>query len=243
MMNEEILSRIELYDQRMGHSLIPKAVFFDMDGVLYDSMPWHEKSWLETADHWGLEMTSEDVYMMEGQTGKQTIGCLMQRTHGRDATDDEVAEIYRLKTQLFAQYNPGKTISGVEGVLSAVSTLRRIIVTGSSQPSLLERIQAHFPQVFAPTDIITGRDVKYGKPHPEPYLMAQRRAGVYPYESVVVENAPMGVQSAHAAGCFTIAVNTGPLDDTVLWEHGADLVFSDMTALSSALPILLSLRH
>ncbi len=234
-----IQRQLERYAQRTGQWLEAKAVFFDMDGVLYDSMPWHEKSWLETARRSQLMMTSTDVYMMEGQTGRQTIGCLMQRTYGRDATEEEVARIYTLKTQLFGQYNRGGTIPGVEGVLEQVAGLRRLIVTGSSQPSLLERIEAHFPEAFAPTDVITGRDVSHGKPHPEPYLMAQTRAGVRPWESIVVENAPMGVQSACAAGCFTIAVNTGPLDDAVLWDHGADLVFPDMATLAGALPTIL----
>lgn len=240
-MTEMLSTQLDRYAERMGHRLEPKAVFFDMDGVLYDSMPWHEKSWLETARRYALDMDRHDVYMMEGQTGRQTIDCLMQRTYGRSATEDEIADIYELKTRLFTEYNLGKTIPNVEEVLAKVSALRCIIVTGSSQPSLLERIEAYFPKMFAPADVITGRDVKHGKPHPEPYLMAQRRAKVQPYESIVVENAPRGVQAAHTAGCFTIAVNTGPLDDAVLWEHGADLVVPDMATLSQVLPVILGL--
>jgi beta-phosphoglucomutase-like phosphatase (HAD superfamily) len=44
---------------------------------------------------------------------------------------------------------------------------------------------------------------------------------------VVIENAPLGIQSAKAAGIFTVAINTGILDDGILWESGADLLFKD----------------
>ena len=78
---------------------------------------------------------------------------------------------------------------------------------------------------------MTAFDVKYGKPHPEPYLMGLEKAGVAPNEAIVVENAPIGVQAGKAAGIFTVAVNTGPLDGQVLLDAGADLLFSSMQAL------------
>ena len=62
--------------------------------------------------------------------------------------------------------------------------------------------------------------------------MGLKKAGVQANEAFVVENAPMGVQAGVAAGIFTIAVNTGPLDDRVLLEAGADLLYPSMTALA-----------
>ncbi len=229
-----------LYEERMGARLQPRAVFFDMDGVLYDSMPAHARSWQETAKAFGLEMSERDVYLFEGQTGGYTIDLLVQRSLGRPATPQEKADLYAHKTRLFTQYNTGALIPNVHDVLTAVASLRRIVVTGSSQASLIDKLEAHFPRVFSPTDLITGRDVRHGKPHPEPYLMAQTRAGVQAYEALVVENAPQGVRAAHDAGCFTIAVNTGPLPDSELWGQGADLVCPDMATLCALLPELLA---
>jgi beta-phosphoglucomutase-like phosphatase (HAD superfamily) len=80
--------------------------------------------------------------------------------------------------------------------------------------------------------MVTAYDVERGKPDPEPYLMALRKGGLAPDEAVVVENAPLGVQSAVAAGIYTIAVNTGPLDDRVLLDAGADLLLPSMRALA-----------
>ena len=60
-----------------------------------------------------------------------------------------------------------------------------------------------------------------GKPNPDPYLAGLRKAGnLQPWEGIVVENAPLGVHAGVAAGCFTIAVNSGPLpDEALLCEH------------------------
>lgn len=237
----ELRNRIASYQERVGHTLRVRAALFDMDGVLYDSMPAHERSWLETAQHFGLSMCATDVYMWEGQTSRATINCLYDRTHHRPATDDEVRRIYEHKTALFGTYNDGSTIPHIYDVLQATRGLRRIIVTGSSQPSLLDRVQVRFPDTFAPEDLITGQDVRYGKPHPEPYLIGIERAEVAPYEAIVIENAPRGVRSGHDAGCFTIAVNTGPLEEQVLYDEGADLVLPNMQTLALLLPELL--RH
>jgi beta-phosphoglucomutase-like phosphatase (HAD superfamily) len=81
--------------------------------------------------------------------------------------------------------------------------------------------------------MVAARDVKYGKPNPEPYLMGMQKAGgLTPRQTMVVENAPLGVEAGVAAGCFVIAVNTGPLPDSVLLDQGANLLFHSMTDLS-----------
>jgi len=84
-----------------------------------------------------------------------------------------------------------------------------------------------FGEFISPNQVISGKDVKHGKPHPEPYLIALKKSGWKPAEVVVIENAPLGVQSAKAARIFTIAINTGILADRVLWESGADLVIKN----------------
>ena len=81
-------------------------------------------------------------------------------------------------------------------------------------------------------DLFNTYNVKYGKPHPEPYLMGLQKAHAKPNEAFVVENAPMGVEAAVAANIFTIAVNTGPLPDQVLLDAGADLLYPDMENLA-----------
>ena len=64
--------------------------------------------------------------------------------------------------------------------------------------------------------------------------MGLKKAGVEPNQAIVIENAPLGVQAGVAAGIFTIGVNTGPLDDKVLIDAGADLLLNSMQQLSES---------
>lgn len=226
---------INKYLQEKGLTMFsPKAVLFDMDGVLFDSMPYHAKAWKETADSYQLISSLEDFYLFEGRTGDSTINELFLRTFQREATEKEKKDIYKKKAGLFNKYNDGHPMPGAAEVLKQVKErgLKTILVTGSGQHSLLNKLNHVFPEIFERDKMVTGYDVKYGKPHPEPYLMGLEKAGVKAHEAIVVENAPMGVQAGVSAGIFTIAVNTGPLPDNVLIEAGANLLFPDMETLA-----------
>ena len=219
---------------RPGEGL--KAVLFDMDGVLFDSMPNHAYAWSHAMTQFGLAMTPEEAYMNEGRTGSGTINILAQRFWGRDATEEEKQQIYAAKSEVFNQCPEAKPMPGAWELLQKVKASGKtiVLVTGSAQDSLLERLNTRFPGIFTPDRMVTGNDVKHGKPFPEPYLMGLAKAGVKAEEAVVVENAPLGVEAAHAAGIYTIAANTGPLPDQVLLDAGADIVFPSMQALANA---------
>lgn len=219
--------------QHQFDQLVLKAVLFDMDGVLFDSMPNHARSWAQVCTRFGLDMTPEEAYLHEGRTGASTINILTQRQWGRNATEEEIAKIYEEKCHLFNACPEAEKMKGAEPLLHKIKAeqLGLFVVTGSGQKSLLDRLDEGFPGIFNRAHIVSSRDVKHGKPHPEPYLLGLSRAQVHPYEAIVVENAPLGVQASAAANIFTIAVNTGPLNPKVLEEAGANLVFPSMQAL------------
>lgn len=234
-MNRMIQEAINRYLLKTKQNcLSPKAVLFDMDGVLYDSMRFHARAWHETAMNHHLQAVEEDFYMYEGRTGDSTINELYQRTFQRDATEKEKKEIYEEKATFFNRYNDGKAMTGAADVLAAVKNagLQTLVVTGSGQHSLINKLEHTYPGYFTREKMVTAFDVKYGKPHPEPYLMGLQKAGVRANEAFVVENAPMGVEASVAAGIFTIAVNTGPLPDKILLDAGADLLYPDMASLA-----------
>jgi len=211
-----------------------KAVLFDMDGVLFDSMPYHAEAWHKAMESRGLALSLEEAYMHEGRTGSSTIHIVFQRELGRDATLEETETIYREKSALFNSYPEAKRMPGAWEFLQQVKRdgLIPMVVTGSGQHSLLERLENNFPGMFQKELMVTAFDVKYGKPHPEPYLMALKKGGFDAGEAIVIENAPLGVEAGHKADIFTIAVNTGPLDGHVLLDAGADVLLSSMQELS-----------
>lgn len=212
-----------------------KAVLFDMDGVLFDSMPNHAHSWSSVMTRYGLHMSPEEAYMHEGRTGSSTINILTNQYWGRNATEQEIKDIYATKSETFNHYPDAPKMPGAEEILEKVKNdgLKIVLVTGSGQLSLLNRLEENFPDIFCKELMVTSFDVKKGKPNPEPYLMALQKAGVKPWEAIVVENAPLGIHAGVAANIFTIAVNTGPLADKVLNDEGANLLFHSMLELTA----------
>lgn len=224
---------IARYLEKHGHAHIHlKAVLFDMDGVLFNSMPYHADAWHKVMERHGLHLSREEAYMHEGRTGAATINLVYQRQYGTDATPEMIESIYAEKSLEFSTHPEPDRMPGAWETLQKVKAagLTPVLVTGSGQHSLLNRLSHHFPDTFRPEQMVTAFDVKYGKPHPEPYLMGLEKAGVEAHEAIVVENAPIGVQAGVAAGIFTIAVNTGPIDGQVLLDAGANLLFPSMQA-------------
>lgn len=219
-----------------------RAVLFDMDGIIYNSMPAHEVSWQQTMSEWGLKTEPNEFFIQEGRPAKFTINLLFQRNLERDATEQELEDIYKRKTELFFENDDGALIPGIKETIKIIQSrdLIPILVTGSGQSGLYERLNGDLPNIFKQENMVTAFDVEIGKPHPEPYLMGLEKAGnLKPNQAFVLENAPLGVESAHRANIFTVAVNTGPLIDSVLIDAGADVLMDSLEAFNSELSKLL----
>lgn len=212
-----------------------RAYFFDMDGVLFNSMPHHAIAWEEVMKEHDLSFTAYDCYLNEGRTGESVIREAMWKARNRDATPDEIKQIYTEKSERFnllAQQAGGTVvIDGVAEVLRYVqSTGSQIwVVTGSGMRSLLDNLNNALPPVFQRDKMITAFDVTHGKPDPEPYLKAWERSGLKKEQCFVIENAPLGIRSGKAAGLTVYAVNTGILTREDLAQ--ADQVFDSMAEL------------
>lgn len=186
-----------------------------------------------------LPFTAYDCYLNEGRTGESVIREAMWKARNRDATPDEIKQIYTEKSERFnllAQQAGGTVvIDGVAEVLRYVqSTGSQIwVVTGSGMRSLLDNLNNALPPVFQRDRMITAFDVTHGKPDPEPYLKAWERSGLKKEQCFVIENAPLGIRSGKAAGLTVYAVNTGILMREDLAQ--ADQVFDSMAELLESL--------
>lgn len=218
-----------------------KAALIDMDGVLYDSMRGHAASWKKMCDEIGLDTDRDEFYMYEGMTGKATINLLMKRERGHEVSDEEAARLYAIKTANFKALGPAPVMPGAQRMIAALGALgmTRVLVTGSAQASLLDKLEHDYPGVFVDGRRVTALDVKHGKPYPEPYLKGASLVGADPADCMVVENAPLGVRAGKAAGCFVCAVMTGPVPREEFVKEGADLIFNSMEEFADYLEGLL----
>ena len=229
-------SSITSYLQTHSYSRINlKAVLFDMDGVLFDSMKNHVTAWNLAMQQYGMTLSREEAYMHEGRTGAGTINIVSQRERGYEASEEEIKQIYQTKSDIFNKLPKAERMPGAYEVLQKIKSegVIPMVVTGSGQLSLLDKLNHNFPDIFKQELMVTAFDVKYGKPNPEPYLMALQKANKQANEAIVIENAPLGVRAGVAAGIFTIAVNTGPLPDSALLDEGANLLFHSMPDFNS----------
>jgi HAD superfamily hydrolase (TIGR01509 family) len=232
-MNKEVLAK--------GFASL-EAIFFDMDGVIYDSMGNHAVAWSKAFGLLGWDFPLEQVYLNEGRTGSSTIHLLFNEKLGRNATEEEISKIYKNKSALFDEMERPRPLPGMLMLMERVKAagLEIWVVTGSGQDLLLEELCADFFGLILRERIISGKDVKNGKPHPEPYLTALKRSGFLPEKVVVVENAPLGIEAAKAAGIYTLGINTGILADEILWNAGADVVVKEVHQLEK---IIFANRH
>lgn len=220
-----------------------RAALVDMDGTLYDSMGGHADAWHAMMSAHGISCTRDEFFLYEGMTGRATIDHIFMRELGRKAGEDEAKELYAEKTAHFKTHGKREKIAGAGGVISRLlqAEVECVLVTGSAQASLLDKVAGDFPGAFQKK--VTATDVKRGKPDPEPYLAGLRIAGVKAADAIVLENAPLGVESGRRAGIFTIAVLTGPIPEEEFVKAGANIIFPDMkTCASEILTIIGELK-
>ena len=228
---------IKQYLERHGfEALNPKAVLFDMDGVLYDSMPNHAIAWQQSMAEFGIQMSADDAYATEGARGVDTIRQMVMRQQGREIDEAVAQRMYDEKSRIFHELPEAPIMPGIISLMQQIHDdgIQIGVVTGSGQKPLFRRILKDFGMFVDEAHITTAYDVSRGKPKPDPYLMGLKKAGdLQPYEAIVVENAPLGIRAGVAARIFTVAVNTGPLAVQTLLDANADLVFPTMSDFSA----------
>jgi len=218
-----------------------RAALFDMDGTLYDSMPSHARAWMMMCEDNGLQASVDEFFLFEGRTGASTLDILFSRQYGTHPTEQQVKELYRQKTVNFRSLPPVNVMPGAQQLTRHCvdAGLKCVLVTGSGQSSLISRLDTDYPGVFNAEESVTSRHVTHGKPHPEPYLLAMHRAEVTPFQAIVFENAPLGVQAGVDSGAFTVAVLTGPVPRSEMVRSGASVIFNSMPECTFWFPKLL----
>lgn len=218
-----------------------KSALIDMDGVLYDSMPFHARAWHRMISELGLTSTVDEFFLYEGMTGAATIELILRR-HGLPVPSPErIRELYARKAQYFVETGRKDPMPGADRMLKALMDAgwERVLVTGSAQSSLLSRLNEDYPGAFPENRRVTALDVTHGKPDPEPYLKGMALAGTRPEDTIVIENAPLGVRAGVAAGLRTFAVTTGPIPRSEFEKENPTAIFASMNEFADALPELL----
>ena len=198
-----------------------KAVLFDMDGVIADSMHWHAESWQKVFNDFGIELSKAEIFKREGMSGLASIIDIIKEKGKRIPGNDELHLLQKNKLELF-ETGKVEVYPYAIDILEIVhlKNLKTGLVTGSLRRSVDFILPAEIVKYF--DVIVTVDDINNGKPHPEPYLKAMKELDSGPEETLVIENAPLGIISAKEAGADCYALET-TLDSCHLEE--ADMIF------------------
>jgi beta-phosphoglucomutase len=181
-----------------------KAVIFDMDGVLVDSMAYHADAWVTVFADEGIKIRREDIYEIEGSNHTGIIGLIFRKA-GRKPKSKDFFRLAEKKKEIFKKINKVTVFKGIHECIDSLKGKCLLgVVSGSDKAVVNELIERFFPDIFSV--VVTGNDVSEGKPSPEPYLKAVQMLNVQKDECIVIENAPLGVESAKRAGLYCIAI-------------------------------------
>ena len=186
-----------------------KALIFDLDGTLVDSMPLHIAAWFKTAPEFGLQVEASWLYQHGGVPSRK-IAALLAREQQVEVDCEAAA---RRKTayylELIGQATPFPAMWQL--VEQYHQRLPMAIGTGSLKGNAEIILQQSGLGQFIQT-VVAAEDVENHKPQPDTFLLAAKKLGVAPGECLVFEDTEIGRQAAHAAGMACVMVRDGKPD-------------------------------
>ncbi len=191
-----------------------KGIMFDMDGVLIDSMPYHAEAFQiafkEDTNH---EIDKNEIFLLEGMPCSELVKEILKRGKNDKQCDDNlVQKINKRKGQVFKEIQKAKAFEGVKELIDSLNcdNCVKAVVSGASKQEVESLLEKNGLSNF--NVIITGDDLRDGKPDPEPFQTALDRLNLKPSEAIIVENSPLGVESAIRAGIqYIVTLNNTPL--------------------------------
>jgi beta-phosphoglucomutase len=180
------------------------AVIFDVDGVLVDSYDAHLLSWQMLAAETGTILDERDFAATFGQTSRDIIA--------RFWSIHDPEQIQRLDDRKESLYRDivSRDFPAMDGAVELIDALTaagfRLAMGSSGPPENIELALDGLNRRAAFAAVVSGRDVRRGKPDPEVFLVAAKRLGIEPVRCVVIEDAPQGIQAARAACMGSVAL-------------------------------------
>jgi mannitol-1-/sugar-/sorbitol-6-phosphatase len=171
------------------------AILFDLDGVLVDSTKSVEREWRVWAEEHGIDGDAV-MAIAHGVRSREVIRAVAphldaeaeaRKLEDREASDDGLV-----------------VMPGAVELVRSISENQWAVVTSGTRRLASARLR--LAGIPIPKVLVAADDVSNGKPHPEPYLKGAERLGVKAEECLVIEDAPAGIQAAHAAGMKAIGL-------------------------------------
>jgi mannitol-1-/sugar-/sorbitol-6-phosphatase len=194
------------------------AIIFDLDGVLIDSNAIAERHLRAWAQRHGVPL-EHIAAIHHGRTTVETVRLVAPHL-------DAATEAEAMETAEADDVDGLVAFPGAARLLARLPAGRWAIATSGTRRTATLRLA--YAGLASPDVLITADDVTKGKPAPDPYLLAAKRLGLLPSRCVVVEDAPAGIASAHAAGARVIGVASSMAPEKLA---GADVIVASLEDL------------
>jgi beta-phosphoglucomutase len=199
------------------------GVIFDMDGVLVDSYAAHLQSWQQAAGKYGLTMSEADFARTFGRTSREII-----RQIWPDFPENQVGELDEAKEEAYRQILR-QNFPEMRGAGELIGALHqagfKLAIGSSGPPANVELAREKLRNGNLISALVTGKEVKHGKPDPEVFLIAAAKLGLEPKHCAVIEDAPVGIEAARRAGMTAIGL-TGTAQRQALEQRAHRVVDS-----------------
>ena len=202
-----------------------KAVLWDMDGTLVDSLGLHWIAWRDIAAAEGMTVTYEQFVSTLGKRNNE----ILIEWFGTDVNPTYATRLGLDKEARYRELICTQGIQPLPGVMTWIARLRAAgwkQAVATSAPRLNEEAVV---DALGMADLFDARiaaeDVTHGKPHPEVFLVAAARLGAAPHRAIVIEDAAAGIEAGRRAGMRTIGVSANGL------LPGADIAVSSLADL------------
>ncbi|WP_166821796.1 HAD family hydrolase [Thalassoroseus pseudoceratinae] len=212
-----------------------KALIFDLDGTLVDTVYAHTLAWQRVFAAAGLAVPAYVIHSRIGLNGKLFVRSAL-REIGKRVTEDESAELRRRHGEAYAEILPERT--PLPGAVEILRSLRQMqvphaVATSGKPTSIKESLAAL--EFEEETAVVDASHVTHGKPNPETFLTAAKKIDIAPEDCLIVGDAIWDVLAAQRAGMLCVAVLTGGNDRMELIQAGAHRVFRDVGELHANL--------
>lgn len=184
---------------------LPKAIIFDFDGVVADTMQDNFLAWKVAFSKFDIDIDAHEYFLLEGM-GRFQIAEQLCKNHSIPAGKEQ--DLVEAKEAIYHAMNRFRLFPETEHLLAYLKSLglKMALVTGASRHRIEKTLPAEIRPYF--DAVVTVDDVTNGKPDPEPFQKAISFLGLNPDQCWVIENARLGIQSAKAAGTYCVALET-----------------------------------
>jgi len=206
-----------------------KAVIFDMDGVIVDSEPRHERAFVEVAREIGYESIGLKFADYIGRSDNELWIDFVAKHKPKQSMDELLAMKRRRVIEIIRAEQP--LFNGLVPLVRRLAQCHRLAVASGSERAVIEEVlNLEALHQFFPV-VVSGSEVSRGKPAPDIFLRTAELLGVFPKDCCVIEDSKPGVAAAIAAGMKVIAItNTHPAEEL---HHATHVVgsYSDIEEL------------